>query len=868
MANPVPTIEVCGAAEHNLKNIDISIERNAITVVTGVSGSGKSSLAFDTILAESQRRFFHTLSHYSRQFLDLQSRPAVKKITGLSPAISLAQNETQPSRRATVGTLTDASELIGVMFARFGEQLCPTHHLPSGSSGPKEIAERLLQDYAGQTVAICTAIAEAKKGIFRAQLTAFAEKGYGRVYIDGEILDLDPVPKLAREEKHIIKLIVDTITIKPKTAARLQRAIETAIAEGGGRGEVRPIDKKGQLDLQDGGLFAAEGGCPNCGFTWPKLDARYFSSNSLGKCEECRGYGTLDYHYESEDGDADDSNEAMHVRERTGQLSPCLVCQGTGLDPHYNAIKLGQWSPGDIHTQSFDDLLETLAAWRTAELGSNPAFDRVATEVEAILERIIQVGLGYLTMARRVRSLSGGEGQRLKLAGLLSENLRGVMYILDEPSQGLHPSEIEVIWQSLLRLKAAGNTVIMVDHDETFIRKADCVIDLGPEGGASGGRILAKFKPARAVDYTDTSITAQYLVANTENLTLSNRRPKVDRWLTLEGIIANNVRIKKVEVPIGAMTVVSGVSGAGKSSLVLSTLYPNLAKLVSAQHAANKSKSRSSKKPKVKLLRCTGFEGYQHIETVALVDRRPLAKSSVSMPATYLGIFTDLRTLFAKQPEAQIAGLTARDFSLNVEGGRCSECKGRGEQSLSMRFLADARIRCPVCKGARYRSRILAVRYKGFNLAEVLKLSLSEMSEHFKNHKKIVQRLEPAIRLGLGYLKLGQPSSSLSGGEAQRLKLVPHLAKRASPGTVIIMDEPTTGLHFADIAKLKKVLRDLVVSGATIIMIEHSRDMIAAADWLIDLGPGAAEAGGKLIYAGAPAGLMKRRSSVTSEYLH
>ena len=369
MVDPVATIEVRGAAEHNLKNIDISIERNVITVVTGVSGSGKSSLAFDTILAESQRRFFHTLSHYSRQFLDLQSRPAVKKITGLSPAISLAQNETQPSRRATVGTLTDASELVGVMFARFGAQLCPTHHKPSGSSGPQEIAARLLQDYAGQTVAICTSIAEAKKGIFRAQLTAFADKGYGRVYIDGELLDLDPVPKLAREEKHTIKLVVDTLTVKPKTAARLQRAIETAIAEGDGRGEVRPIDEKGYLDLQEGGLFAAEGGCPECGFTWPQLDARYFSSNSLGKCEECRGYGTLDYHYETEDEEADESGEAMHVRERTGQLAPCLICEGTGLNPHYNAIKLGRWSPQEIHTQTFESLLATLADWRSSELG-------------------------------------------------------------------------------------------------------------------------------------------------------------------------------------------------------------------------------------------------------------------------------------------------------------------------------------------------------------------------------------------------------------------------------------------------------------------------------------------------------------------
>ena len=500
--------------------------------------------------------------------------------------------------------------------------------------------------------------------------------------------------------------------------------------------------------------------------------------------------------------------------------------------------------------------------------GTNPAFERVASEVEAILVRIVEVGLGYLTMSRRVRSLSGGESQRLKLAGLLSENLRGVMYILDEPSQGLHPSEIEIIWQSLVRLREAGNTVIMVDHDETFIRKADCVVDLGPEGGASGGRILAQFKPAEAKKYAKQSITARYLISGDEGLSFARKRPKVDHWLTLEGVIANNVHIKKVEVPIGALTVVSGVSGAGKSSLVLSTLYPNLTRLVSARQMAAKARRKGKKESKVKLLRCTGFAGHEHIETVALVDRRPLAKSSVSMPATYLGIFSDLRTLYAKQPEAQIAGLTARDFSLNVEGGRCPECKGRGEQSLSMRFLADARVRCPVCKGARYRSRILNVRYKGFNLAEVLKLSLAEMSEHFQNHKKLVQRLEPAIRLGLGYLKLGQPSSSLSGGEAQRLKLVPHLAKRTSPGTVVIMDEPTTGLHFADIAKLKVVLRDLVKNGVTIIMIEHSRDMIAAADWLIDLGPGAAGAGGKLIYAGAPAGLIKRRSSVTSEYLH
>lgn len=866
--SPNNFITIEGACEHNLKDLSLKIPRGKITVVTGVSGSGKSSLAFDTVLAESQRRFFYTLSHYSRQFLDLGSRPAVRKVGGLSPAIALAQNETQPSRRATVGTLTDLSELFAVMMARFASQNCPKHGLPTSSQGVAGVVDRIIEGWDGKTVAICVPVATAKKGIFRAQLTAFAEKGYLRASIDGEMVSLSPVPDLAREEKHTIKLVVDQVKVKPTSRERLARSIEVAITEGKGFGEFFAVGADGGLDLVSGGPFSTQGGCPECGYSWPKLDARYFSSNSLGRCASCAGFGSVQEtggRVTSADllegtlasGTASGTDDDLDDLEFSNTTIACAACQGTGVDATYAAMKLGSSTIHDLMRAPVRDLPAILAKLKSGPLGQNPAFVRVEQEASAIVDRMIAIGLGYLHMARRVRSLSGGESQRLKLAGILSESLRGVLYVLDEPSQGLHPEELDLLWQGLERLRDQGNTVLIVDHDDALMRRADLIIDLGPGGGASGGRLLAQFAPKDASRFAKESRTAWHLSHAGKKVSAMGARVTRGDFIELSDCDLHNLKIKRARFLKSALNVVSGVSGAGKSSLVLGTLLRNIESQIAASGRARR------KKP----FGCSVITGADDVEQLYLIDRRPVAKSSVSMPASYLDVFGELRDLYARLPEAQIAGLTARSFSLNAEGGRCEECKGRGEVALSMRFLSDARVRCPVCEGKRYQPPVLAVNFNGINIAQALDLTIDEALEVFSSHKMITKRLQPAQELGLGYLKMGQPSASLSGGEAQRLKMVPFLTKRMAAGTVLLMDEPTTGLHFDDVVRLLDRLRHLVSLGATVILVEHNTDVICAADWLVDLGPGSAELGGKLVYEGSPLGVMGVKASPTGRHL-
>jgi len=852
-------ITVDGAFEHNLKDLSLKIPRGKITVVTGVSGSGKSSLAFDTVLAESQRRFFYTLSHYSRQFLDLGSRPAVRKVGGLSPAIALAQNETQPSRRATVGTLTNLSELFAVMMARFATQNCPKHGLPTSSQGISGVVDRIIDGWDGNTIAICVPVATSKKGVFRAPLTSFAEKGYLRAYIDGAMVSLSTIPELEREEKHTIKLIVDQIKVKPTSRDRLARSIEVAINEGKGFGEFFAVGPTGIIDLANGGPFSTKGGCPDCGFSWPKLDARYFSANSLGRCPSCAGFGCVAETEAKVDPESDEVDELTFANSTI----PCAPCHGTGVDGSYAAIKLGRSTVHDLLCAPLRDLPGILTKLKSGPLGQNPAFVRVEQEASAIIERIIAIGLGYLDMSRRVRSLSGGESQRLKLAGILSESLRGVLYVLDEPSQGLHPAELDLLWLGLERLRNLGNTVLIVDHDDALMRRADLIIDLGPGGGAAGGRLLAQFAPNEAGRYENDSRTAWHLArASAKTAVLKTIPAKAGReFIQLTDCDLHNLKIKRVRFLKSGLNVVSGVSGAGKSSLVLGTLMRNIEARLKGTSQGNPRGRRK------KFHACSAIDGADEVEQLYLIDRRPVAKSSVSMPASYLDVFGELRDLYAQLPEAQMAGLTARNFSLSAEGGRCDECRGRGEVALSMRFLSDARVRCPVCEGKRYQPPVLGVTFNGINIAQALDLTIDEALETFASHRMIVRRLQPARALGLGYLKMGQPSASLSGGEAQRLKMVPFLTKRMAAGTVLLMDEPTTGLHFDDVVRLLDQLKHLVSLGATIILIEHNSDVICAADWLVDLGPGSAEDGGQLVYEGTPAGIMGLKLSPTAQHL-
>ncbi|SMF21530.1 excinuclease ABC subunit UvrA [Pseudobacteriovorax antillogorgiicola] len=810
----IEEIKITRASEHNLKKLNLSIARGQITVITGVSGSGKSSLAFDTILAESNRRFFYTLSHYTRQFLDLGSRPAIGSISGLSPAIALAQNETQPSVRASVGSLTDISELLGVLFARFGEAHCPKHDQPTSGTSLEQIASQILAQHEGKTIGLSSPFVEQKKGSFKKQLQQFSAKGYTRAYIDGELVSLSSTPELDRESKHDIKVIVDYIKVASSKLKRLHKSLETVIQMGDGVGELFLSDQTGAVK-SDFSKFSTKNGCPKCGFAWPKLDSRYFSANSLGRCQECDGLG----YQETED---------------EFETVSCAVCRGTGLRRDLESIRFKGKSPLALQRETIHQLYQFFDQCLQESGIENPAFMRIAEEIRDHLNRLDRVGLGYLHLARRIRSLSGGEAQRVRLAGVLAENLRGVLYVLDEPSQGLSDSELNQLWAAIEKLKSQGNTVIIVDHDETIIRRADWIIDLGPEGGARGGQIMAKFKPSSASDFQNDSLTARYLVQTQSQTTTLEKPRKTDGWLRVIKPRVNNLHLDKVNFPLESFTVVSGVSGAGKSSLVIEALYHNIYRYLSDQP----------------LLACEEIQGLDQIEEVILVDRRPIAKSSVSMPATYLDVFTDLRKFYGKLPDAQIYGLQMRDFSLSVDGGRCPECKGRGVLSLSMKFLADARVTCPICQGQRYKPEVLQVEYRGLNLSQVLDLTIDEAIDHFQTFSRITKRLKPAQELGLGYLKLGQPSSSLSGGESQRLKLVPILFRNMSQGSILIMDEPTTGLHFKDVERLLVQCQKLTEKGVTLIVIEHSAAVKSAADWLVELGPGAAAEGGGLVFEG------------------
>ena len=827
-------IHIEGACEHNLQNLDIQIPRQKITVITGVSGSGKSTLAFDTLLQESQRRFFYTLSHYTRQFLDLGTRPKVRKMTGLSPAIGLTQNETFPSRKATLATLTDLNELIGVAFARFAERICPQHGVSTQGSRTEQIVAHMMElptPYIGLFAPLVTQ----KKGIFSKELTQWREKGFLKAWIDGKFVDLATDPILEKEKKHTIKLVIDVIRVKDKSIARLLRSVTHTLEAGNGHGEYIGLS---QADLsschpEKAIRFSTAEGCPLCAYSWPPLDPRYFSANSLGQCKMCEGYGQTDT-----------QENASDIKE--GEIASlsnliCNTCKGSGLEASLQYIRLGGHSVLDWYAWSCTQLAAEVARIRSISI-SNPAQNRVLEEIATTLQRICHLDLGYLQLQRRVRSLSLGEHQRLNLAGILSETLRGVLYVLDEPSQGLHPHQLAQLWKTFVALKESGNTLVLVDHDDFLIQQADHIIDMGPGGGKKGGRILYAGPPIPT-----KTINA---IAAPKSIEL----PACGE-LELRGANLHNLQIEAVRFPLGAISIVTGVSGAGKSSLVLQTLVPNL----------QKACSKGGGKPSWQ--HCKQITGWKEIDCVEVIDRKLLHKSSLSTPATYFEVFSLIRDLFAKGVDAQLLGLTPRHFSLHGEGGRCEACKGKGVITHTMRFLAETRTQCALCEGRKFKDYLEQVRYRDASIADILQMTLEEAHVFFSHHRKISQRLQPAIDLGLGYLSLGQPTTSLSGGEIQRMKLVPFFAKRTVERTLFVMDEPTRGLHNRDITPLMLCLRALVSKGGTVILLEHHVGVMRASDWLVDIGPGAAGQGGKILYQGPPIGVRKIKESITGRYI-
>lgn len=810
-------IRVLGACENNLKNIDVDIPRGKITVVTGVSGSGKSTLIFDTVLREAQRRFFHTLSHYTRQFLDLGSRPLVRKVQGLSPAIALEQNETIPSSKTTVGSVTDLTELIGVLFANYGQRTCPDHGLSNEPVSKRKLQATLVNRFQGQMIALAAPIAEQKKGAFNPQLTAIIQKGFLRIFIDGQVVKLNQVPELDKNSKHTIKVIVDCFKLGPDSLERLSRGIGTCFEEGGGYAEVFSMLGRDELDLASKASFSAHGGCPECGFSWPQLDSRYFNPNSLGACQAC-----------------------------SGEEGSCDSCNGTGLDRRYQAIKILDFSANDLHDGDLDQLSKIVAEMTPILVDSSPAAGLVLQQISGKINSLLGQGLGYLNSARRFNSMSGGEQQRLRLANILGEKLRGVLYILDEPSQGLHPQEIGRITATLKDLRQMGSTVVVVDHDLQLIAEADWVIDMGPGGGTQGGSIVAAFSPSDAEKFAGQSQTARLLVEDAAPGRSSHSKEAGSFFL--RNLSYRNLQIDQVQFRIGAINTITGVSGAGKSTLLFDCLLPLV---------------QGEKRPPI----CGELELTRPFDQVLVATRTPTGRSHYSMPVTFLDLFGDIRNLYATLPSAQILGLTSRSFSLQVGEARCDHCGGKGIVTLSLKFLADQQVCCSVCQGARYKHYMDGISYRGRSIKQLLAMTLDDAAKFFENHPKILRKLEPAIEIGLGYLKLGQPTSTLSGGEVQRLKLVPLLGRRTKSNNLLILDEPTRGLHDSDCMKLISVLDRLVESGTTVIIVEHSATMIQASDWIIDLGPGSSRAGGRLVYNGPADGVASCPISVTGKFL-
>ncbi len=808
-------IEVIEANTNNLDRVSVRIPRGRLTVITGVSGSGKSSLAFDTILAEAQRRFFATLSHYSRQFLDLGSRPDVKKISGLSPAIGLSQNEGTPQMRVSLSSSTDIQELLGVLFARFGAQYCPVHQLPAESMSVADIANHIRTGFVGRLVAILAPIAQGQKGEFAKELESYANKGFLKIIVNGVLLNLTQGLRFQSDKKNTASLCTDFIKIKGSNDERLLRSLEVALLEGKGVAECIEICPPDQPNLASLKTFSTTAGCSQCGFAWPKLTSRHFSPHSLARCPSCEGRGFTD---------------------DPGQ--PCPACSFTGIKSEMAFVRVGGNSIHDILGQNVSSALVTVKGLSSPSDSLRPAFDKVRQDLVKILQRIDHMGLGYLELKRKVATFSNGETQRLRLASILGDHLRDMIYVLDEPSQGLHQDEMVDFYRMLDLLKDRGNTLICVDHDEFLMRRADWIIDLGPGGGKNGGRIQGEFRPDEALRFAAISKTASYL-AHAEKQPVAEPIPPV-KFMTIVAPRFNNLRLAAAKIPLERLTVIGGVSGAGKSSLCEVILA-----------------SLKAKAP----VNCERIESEGSFDQLLHLERSALAGLGGSFVATYLDVFKILRELYAKVPEAQILGIGASELSLARTGARCEECLGRGYQSLSMKFLADAEIVCPICRGRRYQDIVQSIKYHELSLPEILELTIDEAMDHFATFSLIKKRLSPAQDLGLGYLKLGQLTKTLSGGEAQRLRLVSLFVARPTAKNLVMMSEPTAGLHQDDIVRLIRCLKQLTAQGHTVVLVEHHLGVILAADWLIELGPGAAERGGDLVYSGLPRAIPPGHSS-------
>jgi excinuclease ABC subunit A len=994
---PSKTIHVRGAREHNLKNIDLEIPRDALIVFTGLSGSGKSSLAFDTIYAEGQRRYVESLSAYARQFLEMMQKPDVDHIDGLSPAISIEQKTTSKNPRSTVGTVTEIYDYLRLLFARAGVPYSPVTGLPIESQTVSQMVDRVLALPEGTRLYLLAPIARGRKGEFRKELAELQKKGFQRVKIDGAFYEIPDAPRLDKKYKHDIDVVVDRIVVRPDLATRLADSFETALeladgiaviefadrplaspsprSRGEGRGEGQqqaaaqasaphplPLPASGERELAAGVLkevlknknetheritFSARFACPVSGFTIEEIEPRLFSFNApAGACPKCDGLGT-ELRFEPDlvvpDRSLSLRDGAIYPWARTGASSPYYEQTLEALARHYKVSMSSPWeelprkvqdailfgSDGEEITFTYDDghrryqtvkpfegvirnlerrWRETESDWVRDELsryqGSHPCeachgwrlkpqalsvkiagkhigevtdlsiraanqwFEelpqhlnpkqaeiaaRILKEIRDRLKFLVDVGLDYLTLSRSSGTLSGGESQRIRLASQIGSGLTGVLYVLDEPSIGLHQRDNDRLLATLRRLRDLGNTVIVVEHDEDAILSADHVVDIGPGAGIHGGEIVAQGTP-RDIMANPHSLTGQYLTGVRQIPLPRTRRPfDPERVLRVIGARANNLKTITAEIPLGLFTCVTGVSGGGKSTFLIDTVYKAVARRLNGAREHPGEHDR--------------LEGLEHLDKVIDIDQSPIGRTPRSNPATYTGAFTPIREWFAGLPEAKARGYQPGRFSFNVKGGRCEACQGDGVIKIEMHFLPDVYVTCDVCKGRRYNRETLEVTFRGKSIADVLDMTVEEGAEFFKAVPAIRDKIETLARVGLGYIHIGQQATTLSGGEAQRIKLAKELSRRATGRTLYILDEPTTGLHFHDVAKLLEVLHELADAGNTVVVIEHNLEVIKTADWIIDLGPEGGDGGGRVVAVGTPEEVAACPESYTGQYL-
>jgi excinuclease ABC subunit A len=861
------SIIIKGAREHNLKNLDVEIPRDKLVVITGLSGSGKSSLAFDTIYAEGQRRYVESLSAYARQFLEQMGKPDVDSIEGLSPAISIEQKSTSHNPRSTVGTVTEIYDYLRLLFARIGRPFCHQCGEEISAQTVQQMVDAIRTLPEGAKFQILAPIVRGRKGEYRKELLDMRKAGYVRARIDGKMVDLGEELPLDKQKKHTIEVVVDRLVMKagPSTelrasgsgdplSKRLADSVETALKLADGLVGVLTEDGKSLL-------YSEKLACIRCGVSYPEITPRIFSFNSPhGACPTCDGIG-----FAMAKGTVPLSEGGLSPWVETEDLTLleiCPACKGARLRPESLSVKVGRKSIAEVTQLSIRAAADFAASLKLTERETFIA-QRILKEIRERLGFLVNVGLDYLTLDRAAATLSGGEGQRIRLATQIGSGLVGVLYILDEPSIGLHQRDNRRLLQTLLRLRDLGNTVVVVEHDAETMLAADHILDLGPGAGAHGGRIIAQGTP-KDIMASKASLTGQYLRGEM-SVTLPHRERKPRGFLSVVGARKHNLKNLTVKIPLSLFTCVTGVSGSGKSTLVLEVLFHSLSQMLSRKGTGTASRSGASPQPKID--GCKELKGVLALDKVIDIDQSPIGRTPRSNPATYTGLFTFIRDLFAKLPESRVRGYKPGRYSFNVKGGRCEACEGDGLIKIEMHFLPDVYVTCEVCKGARYNRETLEVKYRDRSIADVLNMTVDEAMEFFQPIPLLRTKLQTLHDVGLHYIRLGQSATTLSGGEAQRVKLSRELSKRATGRTLYILDEPTTGLHFADIQRLLDVLNRLVEAGNTVLVIEHNLDVIKNADWLIDLGPEGGDRGGEIVAEGSPRELAKVKRSYTGQVL-